>query len=186
MPTARSLKRHGATSVEEYRDAGYLSDAFVNYLALLGWSLDGETTDHPARCPGQQVLARPHFKNPATFDPKKLDWVNAEYINGMSDAQFADEIMVPELHEAGLIEGNVEYGEDWIDALAAIVKPRTKMPADAVTAPLPSSLRPRRSSMKRNPSTRACQGGHGCHSDAAKAALEGVSEWTAANIDAAA
>ncbi len=34
--------------------------------------------------------------------------------------------MVPELHEAGLIEGNVEYGEDWIDALAAIVKPRTR------------------------------------------------------------
>ena len=57
--------------------------------------------DHPARCPGQQVLARPHLQNPATFDPKKLDWVNAEYINGMSDAQFADEIMVPELHEAG-------------------------------------------------------------------------------------
>ena len=40
-------KRHGATSVEEYRDAGYLSDAFVNYLALLGWSLDGETTIIP-------------------------------------------------------------------------------------------------------------------------------------------
>ena len=55
----------------------------------------------------------------------------------MSDAQFADEIMVPELHEAGLIEGNVEYGEDWIDALAAIVKPRTKMPADAVTVAAP-------------------------------------------------
>ena len=40
-------KRHGATSVEEYRDAGYLPDAFVNYLALLGWSLDGETTIIP-------------------------------------------------------------------------------------------------------------------------------------------
>ena len=45
-----ALKRHGATSVEEYRDAGYLSDAFVNYLALLGWSLDGETTVIPATC----------------------------------------------------------------------------------------------------------------------------------------
>ncbi len=51
-------------------------------------------------------------QEPGDLDPKKLDWVNAEYINGMSDAQFADEIMVPELHEAGLIEGNVEYGED--------------------------------------------------------------------------
>ena len=44
-------KRHGATSVEEYRDAGYLSDAFVNYLSLLGWSPDGESTIIP-REPG--------------------------------------------------------------------------------------------------------------------------------------
>lgn len=116
-------KRHGATSVEEYRDAGYLSDAFVNYLALLGWSLDGETTIIPREVLASKFSLDRISKNPATFDPKKLDWVNAEYINGMTDAQFADEIMVPELHEAGLIEGNVEYGEDWIDALAAIVKP---------------------------------------------------------------
>ena len=46
----------------------------------------------------------------------------------MTDADFADQIMVPELHEAGLIEGGVEYDETWIDALAAIVKPRTKFP----------------------------------------------------------
>ena len=141
--------------MEEYRDAGYLSDAFVNYLALLGWSLDGETTIIPRDVLASKFSLDRISKNPATFDPKKLDWVNAEYINGMSDAQFADEIMVPELHEAGLIEGNVEYGEDWIDALAAIVKPRTKMPADAVTVAAPSSLRPRRSSMTRSPSTRA-------------------------------
>ena len=94
-------KRHGATSVEEYRDAGYLSDAFVNYLALLGWSLDGETTIIPRDVLASKFSLDRISKNPATFDPKKLDWVNAEYINGMSDAQFADEIMVPELHEAG-------------------------------------------------------------------------------------
>mgnify|MGYP000429367624 CR=1 FL=1 len=123
--------------MEEYRDAGYLSDAFVNYLALLGWSLDGETTIIPRDVLASKFSLDRISKNPATFDPKKLDWVNAEYINGMTDAQFADEIMVPELHEAGLIEGNVEYGEDWIDALAAIVKPRTKMPADAVTVAAP-------------------------------------------------
>ena len=73
-------KRHGATSVEEYRDAGYLSDAFVNYLALLGWSLDEliERTvarrrdhDHPARCPGQQVLARPHLQEPGDLRPQE-------------------------------------------------------------------------------------------------------------------
>ena len=40
-------KRHGATNVEEYRDRGYLPEALVNFLALLGWSLDGETTIIP-------------------------------------------------------------------------------------------------------------------------------------------
>ncbi len=131
-------KRHGATNVEEYRDAGYLSDAFVNYLALLGWSPDGETTIVP-RDELARVFSLDHVsKNPATFDPKKLDWIQAEYIRSMTDAEFADQIMVPELHEAGLIEGGVEYDEAWIDALAAIVKPRTKFPADVcgVCAPI--------------------------------------------------
>ncbi len=94
-------KRHGATSVEEYRDAGYLSDAFVNYLALLGWSLDGETTVIPRDVLASQFSLERISKNPATFDPKKLDWMNAEYINAMSDADFADQIMLPELLDAG-------------------------------------------------------------------------------------
>ena len=179
-------KRHGATSVEEYRDAGYLSDAFVNYLALLGWSLDGETTIIPRDVLASKFSLDRISKNPATFDPKKLDWVNVEYINGMSDAQFADEIMVPELHESGLIEGNVEYGEDWIDALAAIVKPRTKMPADAVTVAAPifataETLEYDEKSVNKG----LAKEGMGAILDAAKAALEGVNEWTAANIDAA-
>ena len=179
-------KRHGATSVEEYRDAGYLSDAFVNYLALLGWSLDGETTIIPRDVLASKFSLDRISKNPATFDPKKLDWVNAEYINGMTDAQFADEIMVPELHEAGLIEGNVEYGEDWIDALAAIVKPRTKMPADAVTVAAPifataETLEYDEKSVNKG----LAKEGMGAILDAAKAALEGVTEWTAEAIDAA-
>ena len=130
-------KRHGATNVEEYRDAGYLSDAFVNYLALLGWSLDGETTIVPRDVLASKFSLDHVSKNPATFDPKKLDWIQAEYIRSMSDADFADQIMVPELHEAGLIKGGVEYDEAWIDALAAIVKPRTKFPADVVSVAAP-------------------------------------------------
>ena len=186
-PDGKKLsKRHGATSVEEYRDAGYLPDAFVNYLALLGWSLDGETTIIPRDVLASKFSLDRISKNPATFDPKKLDWVNAEYINGMSDAQFADEIMVPELHEAGLIEGNVEYGEDWIDALASIVKPRTKMPADAVTVAAPifataETLEYDEKSVNKG----LAKEGMGAILDAAKTALEGVTEWTAANIDAA-
>ena len=130
-------KRHGATSVEEYRDAGYLPDAFVNYLALLGWSLDGETTVIPRDVLASRFSLDRISKNPATFDPKKLDWMNAEYINAMSDAEFSREILVPELAKAGLLDGGSERPADWMEQLAAIIKPRTKMPADAAAVAAP-------------------------------------------------
>ena len=76
-------KRHGATSVEEYRDAGYLSDAFVNYLALLGWSLDGDTTIVPRDVLASQFSLDHLSKNPATFDLAKLDWIQQHYIQDM-------------------------------------------------------------------------------------------------------
>ena len=65
-------KRHGAASVEEYRDAGYLPDAMVNFLALLGWSLDGETTIIAARRPvppSSAWTASP--RRTAIFDPRR-------------------------------------------------------------------------------------------------------------------
>ena len=123
-------KRHGATSVEEYRDAGYLPDAFVNYLALLGWSPDGETTIVP-----RDVLARTFSldrvsKNPATFDPAKLDWINAEYFAAMDDDTFTDQVMVPELLDAGLMGSAAERDRDWLLTLAGVVRPRTKRLGD--------------------------------------------------------
>lgn len=181
-------KRHGATSVEEYRDAGYLSDAFVNYLALLGWSLDGETTVIPRDVLASQFSLERISKNPATFDPKKLDWMNAEYINAMSDADFADQIMLPELHEAGLIDDGFEADEAWIDALAAIVKPRTKMPADAVGVAAPvfataQTLEYDEKSVAKG----LAKEDMGAVLDAARAALEAVSAnaWTPETIDGA-
>ena len=181
-------KRHGATSVEEYRDAGYLSDAFVNYLALLGWSLDGETTVIPRDVLASQFSLERISKNPATFDPKKLDWMNAEYINAMSDADFADQIMLPELHKAGLIDDGFEADETWVDALAAIVKPRTKMPADAVGVAAPvfataQTLEYDEKSVAKG----LAKEGMGAVLDAARAALEAVSAnaWAPEAIDGA-
>ena len=181
-------KRHGATSVEEYRDAGYLSDAFVNYLALLGWSLDGETTVIPRDVLASQFSLERISKNPATFDPKKLDWMNAEYINAMSDADFADQIMLPELHKAGLIDDGFEADETWVDALAAIVKPRTKMPVDAVGVAAPvfataQTLEYDEKSVAKG----LAKEGMGAVLDAARAALEAVSAnaWTPEAIDGA-
>lgn len=179
-------KRHGATSVEEYRDAGYLSDAFVNYLALLGWSLDGETTVIPRDVLASKFSLDRISKNPATFDPKKLDWMNAEYINAMDDKTFADEIMLPQLIEAGLIDEGFEADEAWVDALAAIVRPRTKMSADAATVAAPvfktaETLEYDEKSVAKG----LAKEGLGAVLDAAKTALEAVTDWTPENIDAA-
>ena len=181
-------KRHGATSVEEYRDAGYLSDAFVNYLALLGWSLDGETTVIPRDVLASQFSLERISKNPATFDPKKLDWMNAEYINAMSDADFADQIMLPELHEAGLIGDGFEADEAWVDALAAIVKPRTKMPADAAVVAAPVFATAQTLEYDEKSVTKGlAKEGMGAVLDAAREALDAVASdaWTPEAIDGA-
>ena len=73
-------KRHGAVSIEEYRDSGYLPHALVNYLALLGWG--PEDGREVLTC--EELIAEFELErvNPsaATFDPKKLEWMNAEHI----------------------------------------------------------------------------------------------------------
>ena len=181
-------KRHGATSVEEYRDAGYLSDAFVNYLALLGWSLDGETTVIPRDVLASKFSLDRISKNPATFDPKKLDWMNAEYINAMSDDEFARKILVPELTRAGLLDEGTERLASWMEQLAAIVKPRTKMPADAATVAAPVFATAETLAYdEKSVAKGLAKEGMGAVLDAAREALDAVSAtgWTAETIDAA-
>ena len=181
-------KRHGATSVEEYRDAGYLSDAFVNYLALLGWSLDGETTIIPRDVLASRFSLDRISKNPATFDPKKLDWMNAEYINGMGDEEFTEKIMLPALEAAGSPVTPETHPASWWALLASIVRPRTKMPSDAaqVAAPIFATAATLAYDEKSVAKALAKEG-MGTVLDAARVALGTVSadDWHAAEIDAA-
>ena len=126
-------KRHGATSIEEYRDAGYLSDAFVNYLALLGWALDGETTIVPRDVLASRFSLDHVSKNPATFDPEKLDWVNGQYLQAMDDSTFSSEVLMPQLVAAGLeTEGAPAHDSAWYDLLSSLLKPRTTLAPQVV------------------------------------------------------
>jgi glutamyl-tRNA synthetase len=122
----RLSKRHGAVSVEAFRDEGYLPDAVLNYLTLLGWSLDGETTLFSAEeLISAFDLARVS-KNPAIFDPEKLDWLNGVYIREMSPALFAER-MLPWLDAAGLISPDVaSQRRQWLESLAPLVGERVK------------------------------------------------------------
>ncbi len=77
---AKLSKRHGAVSVLDYRDQGYLPEALFNFLGLIGWSLD----DHTVIISREQFVE--HFsldrlgKNPAVFDMEKLGWMNGVYV----------------------------------------------------------------------------------------------------------
>jgi glutamyl-tRNA synthetase len=84
-------KRHGAVSVLEYRDQGYLPEAMFNFLGLLGWSLD----DHTVIIPRDQFVERfateRLIKHPAIFDLDKLTWLNGVYIREhVSEERLAD------------------------------------------------------------------------------------------------
>ena len=83
-------KRHGATSFDDLVKAGYLPDAIVNYVALLGWN--PKTTNQEIFSMDELIA---HFsleglsKSPAVFDYDKLGWINGEYLKAMSDEDFA-------------------------------------------------------------------------------------------------
>jgi glutamyl/glutaminyl-tRNA synthetase len=75
----RLSKRHGATSIDSYRDQHYLSEAMVNYLALLGWSFDGKRELFTFKALIDAFSLKKVSTNPAVFDLGKMEWINAEH-----------------------------------------------------------------------------------------------------------
>jgi glutamyl-tRNA synthetase len=73
-------KRHGAASVQELRDRGYVAEAVRNYLALLGWGYDEETTFHTTEELQQRFSLERVSRSPAVFDEQKLRWMNGRYV----------------------------------------------------------------------------------------------------------
>jgi glutamyl-tRNA synthetase len=123
---SRLSKRHGATSVEAYRDEGYLPEAVVNYLALLGWSPGDETNSFsPAGLVERFELTRVS-RNPAIFDPVKLEWLNGVHIRELTGAGFVDR-MVPWLIDAGLLtDGDVAARRAWLEELSPLLSERVR------------------------------------------------------------
>jgi glutamyl-tRNA synthetase len=89
-PDGKKLsKRHGAASVQELRDAGYLPEAVRNYIALLGWALDDSTTImSTAQMVAGFDLTRVS-RSPAVFDEQKLRWMNGRYLRELPPAELA-------------------------------------------------------------------------------------------------
>jgi nondiscriminating glutamyl-tRNA synthetase len=99
-------KRHGATSVSQYADDGYLSEAMVNYLTLLGWS----SPDGAEVFTREEAVARFSLDRvnpaPAVFDSQKLDWLNGQYIHRMSAAELRP--LVAKFFDAPWLEQGID------------------------------------------------------------------------------
>jgi glutamyl-tRNA synthetase len=92
-PDGKKLsKRHGATSVNEFREAGYLPEAMVNYLSLLGWSPGEDLTVFDTDLAVARFDLSDVQKNPAVFDLAKLSWINGEYVRAMDPDVFVERI----------------------------------------------------------------------------------------------
>ena len=86
-------KRHGAVSVDEFRAAGYIAPALMNFLALLGWAPDGETTIMSKEELIERFSLERVGESPATFDYAKLDWMNGVYLRALPPGEYAEALL---------------------------------------------------------------------------------------------
>jgi glutamyl-tRNA synthetase len=128
----RLSKRHGATSVLEYERLGYLPEAMMNFLALLGWSPGTDREVFTRAELIEQFSLEGISGGNAVFNPDKLDWFNQQHLNRLA----ADEILSriePELREAGLWRDALGSSrKDWMRAVIDLVKPRARKLAEVV------------------------------------------------------
>lgn len=120
----RLSKRHGATAIGEYRRSGYLSEAMLNFLTLLGWS-PGDDRELFGRDELIQAFDLSGIsKKSAIFDEKKLEWMNGQYFNGLPPEALFDRV-VPELIDEGLLsEEEAETHRGRLLKIIELIKPR--------------------------------------------------------------
>ncbi len=99
---SKMSKRHGATSIEQYQNRGYLPEALANFLALLGWSPGSEEEIFSLDELKEQFTLERVAKSPAVFDLDKLNWLNGHYIRE-TDLERLTEMALPHLEKAGYI-----------------------------------------------------------------------------------
>ena len=113
-PDGKKLsKRHGATSVEEFREQGYIPEALVNFLALLGWSYDDKTTVMSRDELVERFTLERVGASPAVFDFQKLDWLNGVYLRDLPPDEYASR----------LVTYLREQGHDWDEELVRRAAP---------------------------------------------------------------
>jgi len=126
---AKLSKRHGATSILEYRDDGFLPEALRNFMVLLGWSLDDKTEVMPIETIQQHFTLDRVGKPAAIFDVEKLSWMNGVYIREMAADALADAIM-PFL-EKGLSPDLLPVDREYLLRIVPLLQERLKVLTEA-------------------------------------------------------
>jgi glutamyl-tRNA synthetase len=116
-PDGKKLsKRHGATSVEEFRAEGYIPEALVNFLALLGWSYDDRTNVMSRDELVERFTLERVGASPAVFDFQKLEWLNGVYLRELPPDEYADRLV------AYVREQELDWDEDLVRRAAPLVQ----------------------------------------------------------------
>ncbi|MGH7739688.1 MAG: glutamate--tRNA ligase [bacterium] len=123
-------KRHGASAVGEFKRQGYLPQALMNYLALLGWALDGKTELFTKDQLVESFTLEKVIKSPAAFDYEKLKWMNGLYIRESSNDQIY-QLCLEYLWEADAIDEDfMRRGGEALQRMIATVKSSLKTISD--------------------------------------------------------
>jgi len=124
-------KRHGAVSLRTYIEEGYLPEAVVNYLALLGWSAGEDRDIYSIDELIEKFTLDGVIDHPAIYDSQKLLWMNGQYIRMTSIDRLA-ELILPYLQKAGLVPETLSKEQmDYIKKVTTLVQDRLKVLSEA-------------------------------------------------------
>ncbi|MBI2844641.1 MAG: glutamate--tRNA ligase [Armatimonadetes bacterium] len=124
-------KRHGAVNFSTYIEEGYLPDAMVNYLALLGWSAGEDRDIYSIQELIEKFTLEGITGHPAIFDAQKLLWMNGVYIRQTSMNRLA-ELILPYLQKAGLVSEPPSDSElDYVRKIVPLIQDRLKVLSEA-------------------------------------------------------
>ena len=179
-PDGRPLsKRWGDVSVASYRDQGFLPEAMVNYMALLGWSYDDKTNIFSLDELIERFSLERVAKNPASFDVAKLEWINQHYIKEKSAEELA-EALVPFCLAAGIEDADSARGRELLVAVTPLISERMKRLDEA-----PPMVRFLFGRAEPDEKATAVLAGQDDYLAAVRTALEGLQDWTTEEIEAA-
>lgn len=124
-------KRDGVTSISDFKDMGYLPEALVNYMTLLGWTAPDSTQEIFTLSEAAAVFSLDRVnKAGAKFDWDKLNWLNSQYLHKMPVPQLTD-LLIPYWQKAGY-EFDAATDRSWLEQIAALIGPSLVRLTDAV------------------------------------------------------